>query len=289
MRWKCWVWSSFTWKLKSEGHINIYTSVKFLIDVLKKNPTNSFFYAEVLPKGIRSNYFYNTDTNKGPISHIIADDNGAYVKTRNTNKLYCEVGENAHTIHMDDNQYFYNTSNSNTYTRSYVSINDVIMLKRSYCISNSLPLSRTIVSFTSPVDSPNIPYVAIFYQTHSNVSESATIESAMSKSYYWTLNDVLAKTKKLLKPGMQAKAVYDKIDDEPGGVSASSSQAQQLRDTRQVYWQKEKESVKKEPHDDLPNVIRLQSQSCELLRTISISFSLQRCPTTRCWIVVLWQ
>ena len=151
---------------------------------MKNNPTNSTFYAEVLPKGIRSNYFYNTDTNKGPISHIIADDNGAYVKTRNTNKLYCEVGENAHTIHMDDNQYFYNTSNSNTYTRSYVSINDVIMLKRSYCISNSLPLSRTIVSFTSPVDSPNIPYVAIFYQTHSNVSESATIESAMSKSYY---------------------------------------------------------------------------------------------------------
>ena len=34
---------------------------------------------------------------------------------------------------------------------------------------------------------------------------------------------------------MQAKAVYDKIDDEPGGVPASSSQAQQLRDTRQVY------------------------------------------------------
>ena len=29
--------------------------------------------------------------------------------------------------------------------------------------------------------------------------------------------------------------------------------------------------MKKEPHDDLSNVIRLQSQSCELIRTISIT------------------
>ena len=34
---------------------------------------------------------------------------------------------------------------------------------------------------------------------------------------------------------------------------------------------KEKESVKEEPHDDLSNAIRLQNQSCELIRTISIT------------------
>ena len=90
------------------------------------------------------------------MSHIVADDNGAHVKTRSTNKLYCEVGENAHTVHMNDNQYFYNTRNSNTYTRSYVSINDVIMLKRSYCVSISLPFSRTIVSFASQADGHNM-------------------------------------------------------------------------------------------------------------------------------------
>ena len=111
---------------------------------------------------------------------------------------------------MDDNQYFYNTRNSNTYTRSYVSIDDVIMFKRSYCAWKSLPHSRTIVSFASPGDSPNLPYVAVFYQTHSNVSESATIQShgnakrtnATSKPYYRTSNDVLVKTKKLQKIGM---------------------------------------------------------------------------------------
>ena len=71
--------SSENWK--SEDHINIYTSAKFLIDVLKNNPTNSPFYTEILPKGIRSNYFYITDTTKYRMSHITAGDNGAYVKT----------------------------------------------------------------------------------------------------------------------------------------------------------------------------------------------------------------
>ena len=46
--------SSENWK--SEGHINIYTSATFLIDVSKNNPANSPFYTEVLSKGIRSNY-----------------------------------------------------------------------------------------------------------------------------------------------------------------------------------------------------------------------------------------
>ena len=70
---------------------------------------------------------------------------------------------------------------------------------------------------------------------------------------------------------MQAKTVYDKIIDESGVVYASSSQGQELRDTRQVYRQKGKESLKKEPHNDLYNVIRLQSQSRKIIRTISIT------------------
>ena len=101
--------SSENWK--SEYHIKIYTSAKFLIDAFKNNPANSPFYTEVLPKGIRSNYFYITDTTKCHMYHITVDNNGAYVKTQNTNKLYCEVGENAYTVHMDDIQYFYNTRN----------------------------------------------------------------------------------------------------------------------------------------------------------------------------------
>ena len=129
---------------------------------------------------------------------------------RETKKLYCEVGENAHTVHMDDNQYFYNTRNSNTYTRSYVSINDVIMLKRSYCVSKSLPLSRKIVSFASLADSPNILYVAVFLSNSFKRVRKATIQShgnakrtnATSKPYYRTSNDILVKTKKLQKIGM---------------------------------------------------------------------------------------
>ena len=209
---------------------------------MKNNLANSPFYIKVLTKGIRSNYFYITDTTKCSMSNITADDNGAYVKTPNTNQLHCKVIENAHIVHMDDNQYFYNTRNSNTRTRSYVSIDEIIMFKRNYCASKSLPPSRAIVSFASLADGPNLPYVVVFYQSHSNVSECATIQShgnakrtnATSKPYYQTLNDVLAKTKKFLETGMQAKGVYDKINDEPCGVYASSSQGQELGDTRQV-------------------------------------------------------
>ena len=97
-------------------HINIYTSAKFLIDVLQNNPANSPFYTEVLPKGIKSSYFYITDTTKCLMSYVTADYNGAYVKTRNKNKLYCEIGENTHTVHMDDNRYF-TTLATQTYIR----------------------------------------------------------------------------------------------------------------------------------------------------------------------------
>ena len=77
------------------------------------------------------------------------------------------------------------------------------MLKRSYCVLKSLSLSGTVASFASAPHGPNIPYVVAFYQTHSNVSESATVQThgnakrtdARSKPSYQTSNDVLAKTK----------------------------------------------------------------------------------------------
>ena len=131
--------SSENWK--SKDHTNIYTSANFLTDVLKNNPANSPFYTEVLPKGIRSNSFCITGITKWSCLTLQLTIMGHTLKREtNTNKLYCEVGENVHTVHMDDNQYFYNICNCNRYTKSYVSINDVIMLKRSYC----LPFSRII-------------------------------------------------------------------------------------------------------------------------------------------------
>ena len=51
-------------------------------------------------------------------------------------------------------------------------------------------------------------------QSHGNAKRTNTT----SKLYYRTPNEVLAKTNKLLKTGMQAKAVYDKINGESGGA-----------------------------------------------------------------------
>ena len=98
------------------------------------------------------------------------------------------------------------------------------MLKRSYCVSNSLSLTRNTISFAFLADGSNIPYVAVFLSNSFKRVRKATMQShgnakrtnATSKPYYRTSNDVLEKTKKVLKTGMQAKAVYDEINDESG-------------------------------------------------------------------------
>ena len=111
------------------------------------------------------------------------------------------------------------------YTRSYVSINDGIILKLCYFVSKSLHFQSQLF-YWLPQRTAVTYLMLLFYQGHSNVSESTKIQShgnakrtnATSKLYYRTPNEVLVKTNKLLKTGMQAKAVYDKINGESGGA-----------------------------------------------------------------------
>ena len=78
--------TSSNWK--SKYHFDFF----FLVHALIEDPFRSEFYLEDAPKGIRQHFFYITYVTKCPMSTIIADDNGANVKTRNTTKLYCQVG-----------------------------------------------------------------------------------------------------------------------------------------------------------------------------------------------------
>ena len=64
------------------------TSEDFLIHVLTNNPERSEYFRQSPLKGIRTNFFYITDTSKTSISDINADDNVVYLKSRNTNKFY---------------------------------------------------------------------------------------------------------------------------------------------------------------------------------------------------------
>ena len=124
--------TSSNWK--SEDHINFFSTAHSLVHALMKDPFRSEFYLEDAPKGIRSNeFFYITDVTKCPMSTITADDNGAYIKTRNTTKLNCQVGDETKGVREESGKFYYNVKQSyNSYERKYVSSNHVILLKRSY-------------------------------------------------------------------------------------------------------------------------------------------------------------
>ena len=56
------------------------------------------------------------------MSTITEDDNGAYIKTRNTTKLYCQVGDEIKGVCEESGKFYYNVKQSyNSYERKYVS------------------------------------------------------------------------------------------------------------------------------------------------------------------------
>ena len=56
--------------------------------MLTNDPESSEYFRQFPLKGIRTNFFFITDISKTSISGINADDNGAYLKSRNTSKFY---------------------------------------------------------------------------------------------------------------------------------------------------------------------------------------------------------
>ena len=242
------------------------------------DPFRSEFYLEDAPKGIRSNFFYITDVTKCPMSTITADDNGAYIKTRNTTKLYCQVGDETKGVREESGKFYYNVKQSyNSYERKYVSPDHVILLKRSYCKAKSFPLTRTIISFSSPPDGPASPYVAVFYQTTAKISNDSKIlchgnakkRVSLEKPYVRTNHQILSKAREFIDKGMPPKQVYDQINQESGGVFESPSQGQELRDTQQVYRQKTKTKSAENEDDEFELLLRLQRQEINFVKTLA--------------------
>ena len=68
-----------------------------------------------------------------PHVNNLADDNGAYVKARNTAKLYCQVGDETEDVCEENGKFCYHVKQSyNSYEGKYVLPDHVILLKRSY-------------------------------------------------------------------------------------------------------------------------------------------------------------
>ena len=69
--------------VSSDEQMKTFISAEFLIPLLTENPEKSEYYHKVMSKGVRTNFFYVTDSTNADIN---ADDNRAFTKTRNTTK-----------------------------------------------------------------------------------------------------------------------------------------------------------------------------------------------------------
>ena len=87
---------------------------------------------------------------------------------------------------------------------------------------------------------------------------------------------MLKNTKQKLNSGLNPKKVYDKINDESGGVYNSVSQSHELRDIKQVYRQNQnlKNTAKASQRssnasDELTSAILMQRNDPDFIRTVS--------------------
>ena len=101
----------------------------------------------------------------------------------------------------------------------------VILLKRTYCKAKSPPpppsppLTRTIISFSSPPDGPASLYFTVFYQITAKISNdskilchgNATKRVSREKPYIKTNYQILSKAIEFINIGMPPKQVHDQI------------------------------------------------------------------------------
>ena len=110
-----------------EEQLKKFSTAKFLIDVLTSSLEKSEYYRELPPKGIRTNLFYITDLTKTSLANISADDNGAYQKSRITNKKLFSGNDQVITVHEVNDKYYYNKLQShNSYAKVYASADNVV-------------------------------------------------------------------------------------------------------------------------------------------------------------------
>ena len=264
----------------NEEQVKKFNSADFIIQVLRNNPEKSEYYRESPPKGIRTNSFFICDISKTNLADVTADDNGAYIKTRNTTKIYFCDNDQIIGARGEQGGFYYNKRVSfSSYLKIFVSDDKVVSFHRSYSKAKSFPLSRTVITISDPVNGPISPYVAVTYQTEGPIPENVNVLShgntkRSTKPYLKTSRNVLEKTKASLEKGMSSKKVYDQINNTSGGVFFSTSQSNELRDTRQVYRQsaklKEKEKNTNESiNDQLASLLNLQRTDADFLRTVT--------------------
>ena len=82
-----------------EEQLKKFNTAEFLTDVLTNSPEKPEYYRELPPKGTRTNLFYISDLTKTSLRNISADDKGANLKSRITNKSYFYGNDQVIKVH----------------------------------------------------------------------------------------------------------------------------------------------------------------------------------------------
>ena len=147
---------SFSPQFSREDQMKKIASVDFLIHVLTNDPERSEYFSQSPPKVIRTNFFFVIDILKTSISDINADDNGAYLKFRNTDKFY--YCNNDRTREDISGKFYYNERLSrNCYRKVYIPSNKIVKLSHTYTKTKIFPLTRTVIQVSNPASGPPSP------------------------------------------------------------------------------------------------------------------------------------
>ena len=136
-------------QFSTEDQMKKIASADLLIHVLTNDPERSEYFRQSLPKEIRTNFFFITDISKTSISDINADDNGAYLKSRNTNKFfYCDNDRTSIVREDISGKFNYNERLSrNSYKKVYIPSDKIVKLIRTYTKAKRFPLTRTLSKY----------------------------------------------------------------------------------------------------------------------------------------------
>ena len=214
------------------------------------------------------------------MANVLADDNGAYLKSRNNMKYYhCDENNHIKIVYEENGKFYYNVRvSSKSYQKVYIDPKRVLSLHRTYEKAKSFPLKRTIFKISNPENGPASPFVAVLYQAVETISEKekclphGNAKKEKSKPYYRTSKDTLTKAKNMLSGGLNSKNVYDKVNDEAGGVFYSSSHSDELRDMKQIYRQRNElqKSQSNKVTDELSLAITMQRNDPTFIKSVSI-------------------
>ena len=136
-------------QFSTEDKMKKFASADFLIPVLTNDPERSEYFRQSPPKGTRTNFFI-TDISKTSISHINADKNGAYLKSRNINKFYYCDNDQTSIVHEDISGKFYCNGrlSQNSYKKVYIPSDKIVKLSRTYTKSKSFSSKYQIQQVT---------------------------------------------------------------------------------------------------------------------------------------------